>query len=277
MRYHVRHWPGDPARRMVLLHGWMDVSASFQFLVDALAQDWDVHAPDWRGYGLTDWGHSDCYWFPDYIADLEALLEAIHADAAVNLIGHSLGGNVAALYAGIRPERVARLVNLEGFGLAATTPEQAPARYRRWLDELREPPSLKPYADFGALADRMQKGNPRLTRERAEFLAQHWGRQAEDGTVLLRGDPAHKIISPLLYRYEEVRACWNEVKAPVLWVDASDTPLLRRAKISPEDHAARRAAFARLRYATIQDAGHMLHHDQPAAVARLIEEFLASA
>ena len=145
------------------------------------------------------------------------------------------------VYAGVRPARVARLVNLEGFGLAATTPDQAPARYRRWLDELREPPSLKPYADFAALADRMQKGNPRLTRERAEFLAQHWGRQAEDGTVLLRGDPAHKIINPMLYQYEEVRACWNDVKAPVLWVDASDTPLLRRAKISAEDHAARRA------------------------------------
>jgi pimeloyl-ACP methyl ester carboxylesterase len=277
LRYHVRHWPGDPARRIVLLHGWMDVSASFQFLVDALAGNWDVYAPDWRGYGLTDWGHSDCYWFPDYIADLEALLEAFHADAAVNLVGHSLGGNVAALYAGIRPERVARLVNLEGFGLAATTPDQAPGRYRRWLDELHAPPSLKPYADFDALADRLQKGNPRLSRTRAEFLARHWGRQTDDGKVVLRGDPAHKIINPMLYQYEEVRACWNEVKAPVLWVDTSDTPLLRRARISAEDHAARRAAFAQLRHVTVQDAGHMLHHDQPEAVARLIEDFLADA
>ena len=277
LRYHVRRWPGDPARRMVLLHGWMDVSASFQFLVDALAADWDVYAPDWRGYGLTDWGQSDCYWFPDYIADLETLLDAFHADAAVNLVGHSLGGNVAALYAGIRPARVAQLVNLEGFGLAATTPDQAPARYRRWLDELHAPPGLKPYADFAALADRMQRGNPRLTRGRAEFLAQHWGRLAEDGQVVLRGDPAHKIINPMLYQYAEVRACWNAVKAPVLWVDTSDSALLRRAKISADDYAARRAAFAQLRHVTVQDAGHMLHHDQPEAVAALIEEFLAAA
>ncbi len=275
LRYHVRHWPGDRTRRLVLLHGWMDVSASFQFLVDALERDWDIVAPDWRGYGLTDWGRSDCYWFPDYIADLEALLEALHADAAVNLVGHSLGGNVAALYAGIRPERVARLVNLEGFGLAATTPDQAPGRYRRWLDELRDRPALKPYADFAALADRMQRGNPRLTRARAEFLAQHWGRMADDGQVVLRGDPAHKIINPMLYQYEEVRACWQQVTAPVLWVDTSDTSLLRRAKISAQDHAARRAAFARLRHVTIPDAGHMLHHDQPEALARLIEAFCA--
>jgi pimeloyl-ACP methyl ester carboxylesterase len=138
LRYHIRRWPGDPSRRMVLLHGWMDVSASFQFLVDALAQDWDVYAPDWRGYGLTDWGKSDCYWFPDYVADLDLLLERIQPEMPVNLVGHSLGGNVAALYAGVRPARIRRLVNLEGFGMAPTKPQQAPQRYGLWLDELHQ-------------------------------------------------------------------------------------------------------------------------------------------
>ena len=139
LRYHVRRWPRDGAPRMFLLHGWMDVSASFQFVVDALPREWDVYAPDWRGYGLTQWGGSDCYWFADYIADLDRLLEILQPDAPVNLVGHSLGGNVAAMYAGIRPQRVAKLVNLEGFGLAPTLPEQAPRRYARWLDELHTP------------------------------------------------------------------------------------------------------------------------------------------
>ena len=172
-----------------------------------------------------------------------------------------------------RGELRIRFVEAGAAGRGSAQPDRAPGRYRRWLDELREPPSLRPYPDFAALADRMQKSNPRLTRVRAAFLAEHWGRRLGDGTVALRGDPAHKIINPMLYQYEEVRACWNEVKAPVLWVDASDTPLLKRAKITAEDHAARRAAFAQLRYVTVQDAGHMLHHDQPEAVARLIEEF----
>jgi pimeloyl-ACP methyl ester carboxylesterase len=105
LRYHVRHWRSRGAPKMVLLHGWMDVSASFQFMVDALRAPWDVYAPDWRGYGLTDWGKADCYWFPDYIADLDALLEHIEPGAAVNLVGHSLGGNVAALYAGAQALR----------------------------------------------------------------------------------------------------------------------------------------------------------------------------
>jgi pimeloyl-ACP methyl ester carboxylesterase len=276
LRYHVRHWPGNGARRMVALHGWMDVSASFQFMVDALAGDWDVYAPDWRGYGLTDWGRSDCYWFPDYVADLDYLLERLQPDAPVNLLGHSLGGNVACLYAGVRPARVRRLVNLEGFGMSATQPQQAPARYARWLDELRESSGFRPYASFAALADRLQKNNPRLARERAEFLARYWGRETADGRVLLRGDPAHKIVYPVLYRYEETRACWQQVSAPVLWLDAADSESLKRVGLSEAQYAERRAAFRDLRYATVADAGHMLHHDQPERVARLVEDFLST-
>jgi pimeloyl-ACP methyl ester carboxylesterase len=274
LRYHVRRWAGDPSRRIVLLHGWMDVSASFQFLVDALESEWDVYAPDWRGYGLSDWGESDCYWFPDYLADLDALLERIQPEAAVNLVGHSLGGNVACLYAGVRPQRIAKLVNLEGFGMAPTRPDQAPRRYARWLQELRDRPALRPYDSFAALAERLQKGNARLTRERAEFLARHWGRPAEGGQVLLRGDPAHKIVNPVLYHYEEVRACWQQVTAPVLWVEACESNYLTRAGISAEQHAERRSAFRELTYAVVEEAGHMLHHDRPEEIARLIEDFI---
>lgn len=276
LRYHVRHWPGDAARRVVLLHGWMDVSASFQFLVDALGDDWDVYAPDWRGYGLSDWGKSDCYWFPDYLADLDALLQHISPRAPVNLVGHSLGGNVACLYAGVRPARIRRLVNLEGFGMAATQPGQAPKRYARWLDELEEGTGFRPYADFAALAERMRKSNPRLTRERADFLARHWGRELPDGQVQLRGDPAHKIVYPVLYRYEEARACWREVTAPVLWVDAAESRGLERLGLDAAQYAERRASFRNLRYVTLSNAGHMLHHDQPQQVARLLEEFLSA-
>jgi pimeloyl-ACP methyl ester carboxylesterase len=275
LRYHVRHWGHADAPKVVLLHGWMDVSASFQFLIDALRGDWDVYAPDWRGYGLTEWGKSDCYWFPDYLADLDFLLDEIAPHAPVHLIGHSLGGNVAALYAGVRPERIAKLVNLEGFGLAATKPEQTPGRFARWLKELHDAPGLRPYASFDELAERLRKGNPRLSAEKAAFLATHWGRQIEDGAVVLRGDPAHKIVNAVLYRYEEALACWRAVKAPVLWVDGKESDTLRRLGLDAAQHAERRGAFANLRFVELDGAGHMLHHDQPDALARVIEEFLA--
>jgi pimeloyl-ACP methyl ester carboxylesterase len=273
LRYHVRHWQGNAAKKLVLLHGWMDVSASFQFLVDALSPDWDVYAPDWRGYGLTAWSGSDNYWFPDYIGDLDGLLDRLQPDAPVNLVGHSLGGNVGGLYAGIRPERIARFVNLEGFGMPATHPEQAPKRYARWMSELKAQHGWRPYASYAELADRLQKNNPRLRRERAEFLARHWGKDT-DGGVVLRSDPAHKLVNATLYRIDEARACWERVTAPVLWVDAAESETIARMKLTPADLAERRAAFKNLRYHTVANAGHMLHHDRPEEVARLIEDFL---
>jgi pimeloyl-ACP methyl ester carboxylesterase len=272
LRYHVRHWPRPGAPKVVLLHGWMDVSASFQFLVDELKGDWDVYAPDWRGYGLTDWGREDQYWFADYLADLDFLMQKIDASL---LVGHSLGGNVACLYAGIRPERVAKLVNLEGFGMPATRPEQAPKRYARWLDELQDKPGLKAYRDFDELASRLQQNNKRLSKEKADFLSRHWGKE-EGGKVVLRGDPAHKIVNANLYRLDEAKACWSQVTAPVLWVEAAQSDTLKRMGLDAAQLAERRAAFRTLRFETVADAGHMLHHDQPAAVARLIEAFLAA-
>ncbi|HEX2650936.1 MAG TPA: alpha/beta hydrolase [Burkholderiales bacterium] len=273
LRYHVRRWPGDAARKLVLLHGWMDVSASFQFLVDAMKPDWDIYAPDWRGYGLTSWSGSDNYWFPDYLADLDYLLDRIQPDTPVDLIGHSLGGNVGGLYAGIFPERIARFVNLEGFGMPNTRPEQAPKRYARWIGELKGEPGWRPYASFSELADRMQRNNPRLKRERAEFLARHWGKEAPEG-VVLRSDPAHKLVNATLYRLDEARACWERVTAPVLWVDAEHSETRTRMRLTAEELAERRAAFKSLKYVTLKDAGHMLHQDQPEELARVIEEFL---
>ena len=273
LRYHVRRWPCPGAPKLFLLHGWMDVSASFQFLVDELRGDWDVYAPDWRGYGLTEWSNADSYWFPDYLADLDFILDEISPGEPVNLVGHSLGGNVAALYAGVRPSRVAKLVNLEGFGLSPTRPEQAPERYARWLEELHDRPQLRPYADFAALEERLRAGNKRLTADRAHFLARHWGKEFDDGTVMLRGDPSHKIVNAQLYRYEEALACWRQVTAPVLWVEGAESETAGRLKLDPAHVAERRAAFRNVRAATVAEAGHMLHHDQPAAVAALIEQF----
>ena len=117
----------------------MDVAASGQCVVDAMREDRHIIAPDWRGYGDTAWDGAapDSYWFPDYLGDLDALLDALAGEQPVDLVGHSMGGHVATLYAGARPQRIRRLVNLEGFGMPASPPEQAPKRYAQWLDEIR--------------------------------------------------------------------------------------------------------------------------------------------
>jgi pimeloyl-ACP methyl ester carboxylesterase len=274
LRYHVRTWGDEADPKLVLLHGWMDVSASFQFLVDALRGDWHVIAPDWRGFGLSEWAPNG-YWFPDYIADLEVLLQQLSPDAAVNLVGHSMGGNVAGLYAGIRPDRVSNLALLEGFGLPRTAPTAAPKRFEKWFEEIAHPPSFKPYASFEEVEARLMQNNRRLSRERARFLAPHWAKRLDSGEVMLNSDPVHKMVNPVLYRLEEAIACWKRVTAPVLWVWGDGQWMRQWLKDNPADIEERRAAFASLAEHTIPDAGHMLHHDQPERLAQTLEAFLS--
>ena len=274
LRYHCRIWGSSGRPKLFMLHGWMDVSASFQFLVDALHSEWQIIAPDWRGYGLSDWGPSDSYWFPDYMGDLDRLLEHFEPERPVTLIGHSMGGNIASMYAGVRPQRVAQLVNLEGFGMSRSEPAKAPERYAKWLGQLADKPGFRDYADYSDLAARMRTGNPRLTEERALFLARHWGRAGAGGRVELRSDPAHKLINPVSYQLEEAMACWRNVAAPVLWIDGAESKTMERMRINSGDHGARKACFRTISAHTIQDAGHMLHHDQPERLAELIEAHL---
>jgi pimeloyl-ACP methyl ester carboxylesterase len=281
LRYHLREWgPADapPQRRLFMLHGWMDVSASFQFVVDALDADWHVVAPDWRGFGLSERAHGDCYWFPDYVADLEFIIDAVQGGAAAHLIGHSMGGNVASLYAGVRPARVRTLVNLEGFGLHATHAEQAPGRFAQWLDELKAGGTLRDYASREEVAARLRRNNPRLTAARAAFLAEHWSEPDGQGRFRVAGDPAHRIVNPVLYRIDEAMACWRAIASPSLMVLAAETDALRHVARDRDEAWAevqrRLSVVPGAEHATISDAGHMLHHDQPEAVARLIADFL---
>mgnify|MGYP000574851357 FL=1 len=277
LRSHIRHWGREGAPKMFMVHGWMDVSASFQFVVDCLQQDWHVIAPDWRGFGLSERTQSDTYWFADYVADLDAILDHYAPGEAVNLLGHSMGGNVVNIYAGVRPDRVRRLINLEGFGLPATKPEDSPKRYAKWLDELREPPVLKSYPSRQAVAARLQKTNPRLPDERADFLSQHWSAPNAAGEWEILGDPQHKKPSPLLYHVEEVLACSRAITAPVMWVEAEDTNMWQW--MGPKEQARaevdrRLSHLANVTAHMMPDAGHMLHHDQPELLARMIEDFV---
>jgi pimeloyl-ACP methyl ester carboxylesterase len=282
LRYHVQVW-GHPApgkTPLVLLHGWMDVAASYQFVVDALRHDHYVIAPDWRGFGQTMVGDIDCFWHPDYLADLDALLDHYAPNTQVNLVGHSMGGNVAMIYAGVRPERIRRLVNLEGFGMPATQPNEAPGRFAKWLDELktlhRGEKRLKGYDSARGVAQRLMKNNPRLGLDKAHWLATHWAREETDGQWRILGNPAHKIISAQLYRLDEVLEIYRRISLPVLMVEAAEDSmaLLWKDKFTHAQHRARLSVVPQVEIVQMEDAGHMLHHDQPEILAALIERFI---
>lgn len=275
LMHRVLRWGPDSDDPVLLLHGWADSGDSFQFIADEIAPGLPLAALDWRGFGHSEWSPAG-YWFPDYYADLEQLLEQLCPAGAARLVGHSMGGNIAMTYAGIRPARVRRLVNLEGFGLPRTDPSQAPERHAKWLDQLREAPEFTDYADAGDLAARLMRRNPRLSADRASFIAESWTRPLSGGGVRLRADPAHRLVNPYLYRREEMEACWRRQKAPVLMVFGGKSDLAARLGTEGGE-AAFRGSIPDVRVEVLADAGHMLHHEEPAAVARLIEQFLGSA
>jgi pimeloyl-ACP methyl ester carboxylesterase len=287
LSYHVRQWgePSTDRSPLVLLHGWMDVAASWQFVVDAMQDERWVIAPDFRGFGLTDGGEVDNYWLPDYLADLDWLLDHYAGERPIDLVGHSMGGNVAMQYSGVRPQRIRRLVNLEGFGMPVLKPEQAPERYGRWIDEIkrlhRGEMRLASYSAVDGVARRLMKTNPRLSQDKADWLAAHWSvarPHAEGGDRWeILGDPAHKIINAHIFRVDEMLALYACITAPLLAVEASDDSLSQwwKGRYSLDEYHARLKKVPDARIARVDDAGHMLHHDQPARVASLIEEFFA--
>ncbi len=269
--YSVLEWGPDQGPLIVWLHGWGDCAATAQFVVDALDSRWRVVAPDFRGFGESR-ANVASYWFPDYLADLDSLLSEYSPDSPVSLVGHSMGANVAGLYAGTMPERVNAFVNIEGFGLANASPDTAPDRYREWIEAGRADAGFSDYADYTALAARIAKRSPAMDAKCAEFVARAWAVE-RDGRVRLRADPRHKLPNPILYRRAESEACWRNVSAPVLLISGEDSAFARaddkRLDASP-------MPFPDAEAVTIPDAGHMLHFEAAPAVAGHIDAFLAA-
>jgi len=283
LQYHVQIW-GEPApdkTPLVMVHGWMDVAASYQFVVDALSAHHYVIAPDWRGFGKTQVDNTDHFVFADYLADLDFLLDHFAPGQPVNLVGHSMGGNVVMAYAGVRPERIRRLINLEGFGMPRTVPAQAPGRYARWMDEIKElhqgQRDLRTYSSLDGVAQRLMKTNPRLAPDKATWLANHWAAQNAQGQWVIKGHPAHKIASAALYRADEAQELFKRISAPVLSVVATESSMEQwwKGTFTLDEYHERMKVVPQLENAEVSNAGHMLHHDQPEQVAALIERFIA--
>ncbi len=277
LEHRLLRWGPVERPPVLLLHGFQDSAETFQLLVDALPADWHCVGLDWRGFGGSAAANRP-YWFPEYYADLEHVLDVLSPERGARIVGHSMGGNIALHYAGIRPQRIEWLVSLEGFGLPRTTAEQAPERYARWLDELRAEQEIRRYPSIAHLATALRRRNARLRPEVAEFLARAWSRpltDASDGEVQLRHDPWHRLINPVLSRREESEACWRRIVAPVLMLIAEQSEFRPRlAREGSADYL--KSVLPTATVMTIAGVGHGLHYEDPAAVASAILQWLPS-
>jgi pimeloyl-ACP methyl ester carboxylesterase len=267
---------GSPKKPLLfLLHGWLDTGASFHFLVEHLQDRFYCVAPDMRGYGKS--GHTKNplgYFFYEYIADLHDILRKFSPDAPVRLLGHSLGGVIATIYAGIFPERVSHLMNVEGFQIPERKPEEGPPLARRWLEAMgRE--RFRVFPDLRDFAERLRESNAALPPERARFLAKHLAKKVRGGWMMA-ADPRHKWAEPYLFLLEFYEAFCRQIRARRRLVASGFTEAHGRFSVFDDPEAVRQAPAhwpAGTRKAVIPDCGHMIHQERPELLAKEILDF----
>jgi pimeloyl-ACP methyl ester carboxylesterase len=264
----VVEWaPAAPRATCLLLHGFMDAAASFDLVAPQLADaGLRVVAPDLRGFGESDRVTGGGYYhFPDYVADVERFVSD-HARGELFVVGHSMGGTIATLFAGAKPERVKKLAILEGVGPLDNPDDTAPLRLRKWLDELEAPPTSPPLTEEDAMR-RLIAAHPRVPREVLASRIPLLASRTADGHLLWRYDPLHRTTSPMPFFANVYGAFAARVSAPVLYVTGGALGW----RVPDED--ARVAMFADATRVDIPDAGHMMHWTAPDTVAQVLIDF----
>lgn len=272
---HYLEW-GDPSGEpLVLVHGYLDLAHSWKWLAESLQREaarplWMI-APDCRGHGDSGWvGAGGYYYFPDYVFDLDGVIRSLGV-ARCQLIGHSMGGTISLLFAGAFPERVSRLVLIEGIGPPGMEFSDAPPRMKRWIAEVRERGRrhFREYTSVAAGASQLQQTNPRLSDEVALDLARAAMKQNERGKWVWKFDPLHRTVSPQPFYTRQALEFLRRIECPVLVVDGKESRQMKRT-----DKQERYDAIRNHRRVIIDHAGHMVHQDNPRQLAKVLSEFL---
>jgi|TARA_B110000211_G_C14093383_1_gene560957 pimeloyl-ACP methyl ester carboxylesterase len=268
----LRRWGPEDAPVLLLLHGIRDCSATFQFIVDHLQAGWQAISPDWRGHGHTE--RAQTYWFHDFVGDLSTIVDMLSPNFPIPIIGHSLGGNIAGIYAGLRPSRVSHLISLDGFGpLVNEIPVDPRKVMRDFLDETNSS-RHKIYPDVQAMADRLSVSNPRLSQQNALYLAENSSKPSTNGGRHWLYAPQIRVSLPSFRNFDEWGRIWSDVICPTLWIQSGDkrpnaptnnpSEMRRRAEMMPP-------GLVRI---TLDDTGHNLHHDAAEKIGSLVSKFL---
>ena len=275
LRLQYADWGNETAPPLVLVHGGRDHCRNWDWVAERLSADYHVIAPDLRGHGDSAWADASGYVMPGFIYDLAQLIHQ-QTSGPVNLIGHSMGGNIATRFTGLYPELIRRLVCIEGLGPspkmeAELNAKGIEARLRGWVDEQRQLAARQPrrYATLADALARMRAENAHLSEAQAEHLTRHGVRQNEDGTYTWKFDPYVRSWPPIDSTREEIRQLWGRIACPTLLVYGTQS----WASNPAED--GRAAHFGNATVTMIEGAGHWVHHDRLEAFLSATMPFLA--
>jgi pimeloyl-ACP methyl ester carboxylesterase len=268
LRLHYVDWGNEDAPPMLLVHGGRDHCRNWDWVAEALRHDYHIIAPDLRGHGDSQWMIGGSYNQIDYVYDIAQLLRQTGM-SPVTIIGHSLGGSISQLYAGLFPDTVSKLVSIEGMGpppdmIKQRLEQPLTDRLHLWVQDLRKLSGRMPrrYASLEEAYERMQTENPHLTEAQARHLTIHGSSQNEDGTYSWKFDNYVRAFSPIGLDFEQQYRLWSQITCPTLLIRGTES----WASDPLKDGRARH--FQNAQVVSVEQAGHWVHHDQ-------LDEFLA--
>jgi pimeloyl-ACP methyl ester carboxylesterase len=276
LKLHYVDWGNERAPPLLLIHGGRDHCRNWDWVAERLRDRYHIIAPDLRGHGDSAHAIGASYGELNYVYDIAQLVHQ-RTQEPLTIIGHSLGGSISLLYTGLFPDTVKKLVAIEGMGGSAQQMEaqnQKPVeeRLREWIKTRREAAGRTPrrYTTLEAAIARMQEENKHLSPEQARHLTVHGAAQNEDGTYSWKFDNFMRFGIGVgnIPRPDQFRI-WSCISCPVLLVRGADS----WAADPIADGRASHIKDARL--ATIEDAGHWVHHDQLDAFLGEVNAFLA--
>lgn len=273
LKLHYVDW-GNPEKPLaVLVHGGRDHARNWDWVAQALREDYHVIVPDLRGHGDSEWARGSEYAMVEYVVDIAQLLAQLDS-FPVLLIGHSLGGGIVLQYAGVYPDKVQKVVAIEGLGppphMIAQQSQHAYERMQRWITQMRELASRLPrrYKTLDEAVQRMREANPRLSEAQAYHLTVHGTNRNEDGTYIWKFDNYVRAQSPYRFNVEDARAIWGRITCPVLLFRGTES------WASDPEKDGRAQAFQQVQVVNVAGAGHWVHHDQLDIFLRAVQDFL---
>jgi pimeloyl-ACP methyl ester carboxylesterase len=265
-------WGCEGKPVMLLVHGGLDHARSWDWVARVLREDFHVYALDLRGHGNSAWAPGALYSVAEHVLDLSGLADIVRG-FPVYLVGHSLGAVVSLVYAGIYPDRVQKVVAIEGVGLLPSVRfEQPPLpeRIRKWIEKVRGAEQRMPhsYPDLASAVARMKEANPFLSDELARHLTLHGTNWNADGSIIWKFDNFARLGAPYGMNVAEASAVLSCIQCPVqlFWG--------RESFATDPDLAPEARALRNVHVVKVDRAGHWVHHDQLEVFLSETQKFL---